>query len=101
MLRAYQTDPALEHLLLAPAVRDIIGETRFGVRAVVTVAITAGIAVPAYAASVSYFDALGTANLPANLIQAQRDFFGAHTFERVGQEGAVHVDWQGETPVPA
>ena len=101
MLRAYQTDPALEHLLLAPAVRDIIGETGPGVRAVVTAAITAGIAVPAYAASVSYFDALGTANLPANLIQAQRDFFGAHTFERVGQAGAVHVDWQGETPVPA
>ena len=101
MLTAYQSDPALEHLLLAPAVRDIMVETQPGVRAVVTAAITAGIAVPAYAASVSYFDALGTANLPANLIQAQRDFFGAHTFERIGQEGAVHVPWQDEVPVPA
>jgi len=101
MLRAYQTDPAPAHLLLAPAVRDIIGETLPGVRAVVTAAITAGIAVPAYAASVSYFDAFRTANLPANLIQAQRDFFGAHTFERIGQEGAVHANWQGELPVPA
>ncbi len=101
MLRAYQTDPAPAHLLLAPAVRDIIGETLPGVRAVVTAAITAGIAVPAYAASVSYFDAFRTANLPANLIQAQRDFFGAHTFERISQEGAIHADWQGELLVTA
>ncbi|GAB3641336.1 NADP-dependent phosphogluconate dehydrogenase [Spirosoma arcticum] len=100
MLSAYQADPVLTHLLLAPTVRDLLGETLPGVRAVVTAAMTAGIAVPAYAASVSYFDALVTADLPANLIQAQRDFFGAHTFERVGQEGAVHVDWQRQVPVP-
>ncbi len=52
-------------------------------------------------ASESYFDALRTANLPANLIQAQRDFFGAYTFERIGQEGDVHADWQGEMPTTA
>ena len=101
MLTAYQTNPTLEHLLLAPAVQSIIVETLPGIRAVVTAGITAGIAVPAYAASVSYFDALSTANMPANLIQAQRDFFGAHTFERIGQEAAVHADWQDGTIVTA
>ena len=98
MLSAYQTDPALEHLLLAPAVQDILGETLPGIRTVVTTAITAGIAVPTYAASVSYFDALRSANMPANLIQAQRDYFGAHTFERVGQEGVFHSAWQPVSP---
>ena len=99
MLSAYQTDPALEHLLVAPAVRDIISETLPGIRAVVATAITAGLAIPAYAASVSYFDTLRSANLPSNLIQAQRDYFGAHTFERIGQEGVFHAQWQGDASV--
>ena len=99
MLSAYHTDPALEHLLVAPAVRDIIAETLPGIRAVVATAVTAGIAVPTFAASMSYFDAFRSANMPSNLIQAQRDYFGAHTFERVGQEGVFHAQWQGEASV--
>ena len=99
MLSAYETNPALKHLLVAPAVRDVITETLPGIRAVVATAVTAGIAVPTYAASVSYFDAFRSAKMPSNLIQAQRDYFGAHTFERVGQDGAFHAQWQGEASV--
>ena len=47
----------------------------------------------------SYFDAFRSAKMPSNLIQAQRDYFGAHTFERVGQDGAFHAQWQGEASV--
>jgi 6-phosphogluconate dehydrogenase len=99
MLSAYQADPALEHLLVAPAVQAIISETLPGIRSVVATAVTNGIAVPVYAASISYFDAFRSANMPSNLIQAQRDYFGAHTFERIGQEGVFHAQWQGTASV--
>ena len=99
MLSAYQADPALEHLLVAPAVQAIIRETLPGARSVVAAAVGNGIAVPVYAACVSYFDAFRSANMPSNLIQAQRDYFGAHTFERIGQEGVFHAQWQGTASV--
>ncbi|MEZ0485291.1 NADP-dependent phosphogluconate dehydrogenase [Fibrella aquatica] len=99
MLSAYDNDPTLEHLLLAPEVKAIIDETLPGIRTVVSTAISAGIAVPTFATSVSYFDAFCSANMPSNLIQAQRDYFGAHTFERIGQTGVFHAEWQGEASV--
>lgn len=99
MLSAYHTNPALEHLLVAPAVVEIMGNTLPGIRTVVATAVTAGIAVPTYAASVSYFDTFRSAHMPSNLIQAQRDYFGAHTFERIGQAGVFHAHWQGEASV--
>ncbi len=93
MLSAYQADPALEHLLVAPAVQAIITETLPGIRSVVATAATAGIALPAYATSLSYFDAFRSADMPSNLIQAQRDYFGAHTYELIGKEGVFHTQW--------
>lgn len=99
MLSAYHSNPQLEHLLVAPGVQSIITETLPGIRRVVAAAVTGGIAVPTFAASVSYFDAFRSENMPANLIQAQRDYFGAHTFERVGQEGTFHAQWQGTASV--
>jgi 6-phosphogluconate dehydrogenase len=68
-----------------------------GWRRTVQRAVAAGIPVPAYGAALSYFDGYRTARLPANLIQAQRDYFGAHTYERIdGERGEfVHTDWTG------
>lgn len=94
MLSAYQTDSALKHLLLAPAIQSIIQETVPGIRTVVGAAVAAGIALPTYATSLSYFDAFRSANMPSNLIQAQRDYFGAHTFELIGKDGVFHAQWQ-------
>ncbi|MBO0934139.1 NADP-dependent phosphogluconate dehydrogenase [Fibrella sp. HMF5036] len=99
MLTAYRANPTLEHLLLAPEVQSLIDETQAGIRAVVAAGITAGIAIPTYATSLGYFDALRTANMPANLIQAQRDYFGAHTYELIGKEGVFHSQWQGDATV--
>ena len=99
MLTAYRANPALEHLLLAPEVQGLIDETQSGMRAVVAASLTAGIAIPTYATSLGYFDALRTANMPANLIQAQRDYFGAHTYELIGKEGVFHSHWQGDATV--
>jgi 6-phosphogluconate dehydrogenase len=57
-------------------------------------AVGKGIAVPAYSSALSYFDSLRSAQMPTNLIQAQRDYFGAHTYELNGREGVFHTDWK-------
>ena len=93
---AYQHTPALEHLLLDEQVRAVVSRAAPGARAVVAAAATAGLAVPAYMASLSYFDAIRTGRLPSNLIQAQRDYFGAHTYEIIGKEGVFHTQWTPE-----
>ena len=66
-----------------------------GARALAVVALTAGLPVPAYTSAIGYFDAFRTGRLPSNLIQAQRDYFGAHTYELVGKEGTFHTQWTG------
>ncbi|MFM8768228.1 MAG: NADP-dependent phosphogluconate dehydrogenase, partial [Rubrivivax sp.] len=80
---AYRADPALQHLALAPFFQDLLNRTQSSWRSVVGQAVAAGIPVPAFSASLAYYDSLRSARLPANLLQAQRDFFGAHTYERV------------------
>ena len=62
-------------------------------RNVVCTAVAAGIPVPAFAAALSYYDGYRQARLPANLLQAQRDYFGAHTYERTDKPGTFHTDW--------
>jgi len=94
--QAYQQTPDLAHLLLDAQVQKLVQEAVPGSRAVVAAAVQTGIAVPAYAASLSYFDSFRTARLPSNLIQAQRDYFGAHTYELIGQEGVFHTQWVPE-----
>jgi len=64
-----------------------------GARKVLSATIAAGIATPAYAASLSYFDTFRSKRMPSNLIQAQRDYFGAHTYELIGKEGSFHTQW--------
>lgn len=97
IVNAYENDAALAHLLLDGQISKLVSENLPGMRSVVGTAITAGIAVPAYAAALSYFDTFRSERMPSNLIQAQRDYFGAHTYELMGKEGVFHTHW---TPLP-
>ncbi|MDB5007059.1 MAG: hypothetical protein JWP45_1452 [Mucilaginibacter sp.] len=90
---AYQKDAKLAHLLLDGNVHDLVTAAVSGARTVVSATITAGIAAPAYAASLSYFDTFRSKRMPSNLTQAQRDYFGAHTYELIGKEGVFHTQW--------
>ncbi|MCW3091144.1 MAG: hypothetical protein JWP81_2213 [Ferruginibacter sp.] len=91
--KAYSKDNNLQHLLLDADVQSLVNGALAGARSVVAGAITAGVATPAYAAAISYFDTIRSGNMPSNLIQAQRDYFGAHTYELRGQEGFFHTEW--------
>lgn len=90
---AYQHDATLANLLLDPYFRDIAAEYQSALREVVSTAIQAGIPVPTFSSAIAYYDSYRSERLPANLLQAQRDFFGAHTFERTDAEGSFHADW--------
>jgi 6-phosphogluconate dehydrogenase len=90
---AYGKDKGLEHLLLDSDVAALVKGTLPGIRKIVSSAVNAGIAAPAYAASLEYFDAFRSERMPSNLTQAQRDYFGAHTYELIGKEGTFHTQW--------
>jgi len=94
---AYDKDPALENLLLDPYFKQVIEELVPAWRRVVSAAVMSGVPVPAMSSALSYFDGYTTEKLPANLLQAQRDYFGAHTYERVDQPRGkfFHTDWTG------
>jgi 6-phosphogluconate dehydrogenase len=91
--QAYERDPALANLLLDPWFGELIGSGQASLREVVAAAARHGVPVPALASALAYFDGYRAERLPANLIQAQRDYFGAHTYERVDRPGSVHTDW--------
>ncbi|HEU5167893.1 MAG TPA: NADP-dependent phosphogluconate dehydrogenase [Chitinophagaceae bacterium] len=91
--RAFETNPGLQHLLLDTNVQLIIKKIMPVAREVMVKTINAGISIPAYTNTLSYFDALHSEQMPSNLIQAQRDYFGAHTYELIGKEGSFHTDW--------
>jgi 6-phosphogluconate dehydrogenase len=90
---AFDADPKLENLLLAPYFTKAIEESQPAWRHVVTTAFELGIAVPGFSTALTYYDGYRTARLPANLLQAQRDYFGAHTYERLDKPGVFHTDW--------
>lgn len=90
---AYGKVKNLEHLLLDGNVAGLVKGTIPGIRQIVSLAVESGIAMPAYAASLSYFDAFRSERMPSNLTQAQRDYFGAHTYELIGKEGTFHTQW--------
>jgi 6-phosphogluconate dehydrogenase len=94
---AFEADAELEHLLLAPFFRDAIAAALPAWRRVVAAAARWGIAMPASSAGLAFYDGLRTARGPANLLQAQRDYFGAHTYERVDRPRGefFHTDWIG------
>jgi 6-phosphogluconate dehydrogenase len=93
IVEAYQRDSTLHNLLLDRYFTRIIRKTQRNWRVAVSTAIKHGVAVPAFSASLAYFDSYRQARLPANLLQAQRDFFGAHTYERVDKPGVFHTEW--------
>lgn len=93
IFNAYEKNSKLEHLLLDQHVHDLVSETVQGARTVLSATIAAGIAAPAFTASLSYFDNFRTKRMPSNLTQAQRDYFGAHTYELIGKEGVFHTQW--------
>jgi 6-phosphogluconate dehydrogenase len=90
---AYKKDKGLKHLLLDKSVEGTVKGVLSNARIVVSSAVTAGIAAPAFAACISYFDNFRTGRMPSNLTQAQRDYFGAHTYELIGKEGKFHTQW--------
>lgn len=94
--QAFDQNPELPNLLLAPEFKQTILDRQTAWREVVATAAKVGIPVPAFSASLDYFDSYRRANLPQNLTQAQRDFFGAHTYERLDKEGFFHTEW---TPI--
>jgi len=90
---AYAAEPGLANLLLDPHFKDIADRYQSALREVVATAVKAGVPVPGFASAIAYYDGYRSARLPANLLQAQRDFFGAHTFERTDREGTFHAQW--------
>lgn len=92
---AYRKDPGLSNLMLAPFFKEVLNDSQENWREVVSLATLAGIPVPAFSASLGYYDSYRSAVLPANLLQAQRDFFGAHTYERTDKPRGemFHTDW--------
>ncbi|KAG6545967.1 hypothetical protein Mapa_012628 [Marchantia paleacea] len=90
---AYDRDSNIASLLLDPDFAKEMVERQGAWRRVVTLAIGVGISTPGMSASLAYFDSYRRQRLPANLLQAQRDYFGAHTFERIDKEGAFHTEW--------
>ncbi|CAH1369382.1 unnamed protein product [Tenebrio molitor] len=93
---AFDKDPNLRSLLLAPFFLDAITKAQNGWRNVVATAINLGIPTPALSTALAFYDGYRSERLPANLLQAQRDYFGAHTYELLGKEGTfVHTNWTG------
>ena len=94
---AFRAEPDLPNLLVAPFFRQAVGSRQARWRTVVGTAIELGIPTPALSAALAYFDSYRSARLPANLIQAQRDYFGAHTYERIDRPSGefFHTDWTG------
>ncbi|HUT93642.1 MAG TPA: decarboxylating NADP(+)-dependent phosphogluconate dehydrogenase [Thermoguttaceae bacterium] len=93
---AFDAQPDLENLLLAPYFREAVDKAQPAWRNVVKTAIDLGIPVPAFSAALAYYDGCRSERLPANLLQAQRDYFGAHTYRRVDKPDAAepfHTDW--------
>ncbi len=91
----FEENPNLSNLLIAPFFHEEVLSRHTALRHVVGTSIELGIPAPGMSASLAYFDAYRSGRLPANLIQAQRDYFGAHTYRRVDQEGIFHTKWTG------
>ncbi|MBO0439351.1 NADP-dependent phosphogluconate dehydrogenase [Candidatus Enterococcus ikei] len=93
---AYDKNPTIENLLLDEYFIDITKKYQQSVRDVVSIAVQAGVPVPTFASAIAYYDSYRSERLPANIIQAQRDYFGAHTYQRTDKEGTYHYSWYNE-----
>jgi 6-phosphogluconate dehydrogenase len=92
--QAYSNNPALSNILLDIHIAALLKPRTANTRKFIATAVQAGIPVSALAVSLGYFDAYRSEVMPTNLIQAQRDFFGAHTYQRIDEEGIFHTNWQ-------
>ncbi|WP_438764754.1 NADP-dependent phosphogluconate dehydrogenase [Kushneria sp. TE3] len=90
---AYQEQPSLANLFMAPYFSDIAERYQQSLRDVISHAVQNGIPVPTFSSAVAYYDSYRAEKLPANLVQAQRDFFGAHTYKRLDRDGVFHTEW--------
>lgn len=93
---AYDKNPTIENLLLDDYFVEITKKYQQAVREVVAIAVQSGVPVPTFSSAIAYYDSYRSERLPANLIQAQRDYFGAHTYERTDKEGIYHYSWYNE-----
>jgi 6-phosphogluconate dehydrogenase len=93
IMTAFRNNPALDNLLIAPEFVDTVNSATHACREAVILARKHGLPCPAMSAALDYIDSYRTERLPANLIQAQRDFFGAHTYKRIDTAGVFHADW--------
>ncbi|HDK7582131.1 NADP-dependent phosphogluconate dehydrogenase [Staphylococcus arlettae] len=93
---AFDNDGNLQNLLLDPYFKEVITNYQDDLRNVIAIAVKNGIPTPGFSASINYYDSYRSENLPANLIQAQRDYFGAHTYERKDKKGVYHTQWTEE-----
>jgi 6-phosphogluconate dehydrogenase len=90
---AFERDTNLANLLLDPYFKNIAEKAQSNWRKVIITATKLGIAVPAFSSALNYFDSYRNERSGANMIQAQRDYFGAHTYQRIDKEGTFHTDW--------
>ena len=92
--QAYQKDPTLSNLLLDSHIEQQVTSTEDALRFIVAKGAEMGIAIPAFMASLSYLDGYSSGWMPANLIQAERDYFGSHTYGRTDEKGTFHTNWE-------
>jgi 6-phosphogluconate dehydrogenase len=90
---AFDQQPDLENLLLFPYFQKILQESQAAWRSVLIAATHLGVPTPAFSAALAYYDSYRLERLPANLLQAQRDYFGAHTYKRLDRDGTFHSEW--------
>ena len=93
---AFHTQPELENVILSPDLGREVVERQGDLRTVICTAADLGIPVPGFMSALAYYDAYRSVQLPANLIMAQRDYFGAHRYERIDEDGTFHTEWQAE-----
>ena len=92
---AYDKNSELKNLMLDDYFLDITKNYQDAVRDVIGIAVKSGVPIPTFSSAIAYYDSYRSARLPANIIQAQRDYFGAHTYERTDKPGTFHFDWYG------
>lgn len=90
---AYDKNPELSNIMLDDYFRDVVRDNVDSLRRIVSMCVMNGVPSPAFASALEYFDSYRCENLSANLLQAQRDYFGAHTYEVKGKEGHFHTEW--------
>ncbi|MBF4609445.1 NADP-dependent phosphogluconate dehydrogenase [Curtobacterium sp. VKM Ac-1393] len=96
IVEAYDKNPSLESLLVDPYFANAVHEGEAAWRRIVGIAAASGIPAPGFSSALSYFDSLASERLPASLIQGQRDFFGAHTYQRIDKDGTFHTLWSDD-----